>query len=259
MFFAVQRIIFPLVTGMAISSNLNVLLLQIRKPEDPMRMNEVGAFADSIDLMPNQIITADLIHSPPTKLELKNADLILIGGAGDYSVPKGGQWLERALDTMRSLYAKRKPVFASCWGFQAMAAALGGSVDTVSHLAELGTIELTVTLEGKSDPIFGYLGSNFWAHVGHHDTVIQLPEHAIRLACTSLVPNHAFKMPDAPLYCTQFHSELTKDLLIQRLSTYPEYTEEIVGIPLDEFVLKLRETPEANNLIRRFAQHIFQS
>jgi len=242
---------------MTISSKLNVLLLQIRKPEDPMRSNEVGAFANSIDMVPSQIITADLIHSPPTKQMINNADLILIGGAGDYSVPMGGQWLERALDTMRSLYDKRKPVFASCWGFQAMAKALGGSVLADSQFAELGTIELSVTPEGSDDSVFSYLAPKFWAHVGHHDTVIELPEKAVLLASTSLVANHAFKMSDAPLYCTQFHSELTKDLLIQRLSTYPEYTEHIVGIPLNEFVLTLRETPRANHLIRRFAQHIF--
>ncbi len=236
---------------------MNVLLLQIRKPEDPMRLNEVGAFAQAIDMTPDQINTADLIHSPPTRQALQCADIILIGGAGDYSVPEGGQWLDRALDTMRSLYAKRKPVFASCWGFQAMAEALGGSVLTESHLAELGTIQLTTTNEANTDPIFSYLAPKFWAHVGHHDTVIQLPEDAIRLASTSLVANHAFKMPDAPLYCTQFHSELTKELLIQRLSTYPEYTEHIVGVPLGEFIVTLQETPEANNLIRKFTQHIF--
>jgi len=222
-----------------------------------MRINEIGAFAHSIDMTPDQIITADLIHTPPTAQALDNADLILIGGAGDYSVPEGGQWLEQALDTMRSLYANRKPVFASCWGFQAVAAALGGLVITDHSLAELGTVQLSLTPEGMSDPVFSELETPFWAQVGHHDTVVQLPYHAIRLASTPLVKNHAFRMPDAPFYCTQFHPELTKNLLIQRLSTYPEYTELILGVPLEEMIETLRETPKANNLIRRFVLHVF--
>ena len=224
-----------------------------------MRANEVAAFAESVDSSLERITSVDLIHAPPAPDILRNADLVLIGGAGDYSVPHGGEWLDRALDAMRSLYTKRKPVFASCWGFQAMAAALGGSVITDPELAELGTLRLSLTSEGKNDPIFSHLGPQFWAHVGHQDTVVQLPEGAIRLAETPLVPNHAFCMPDAPLYCTQFHSELKKDLLIQRLRTYPDYPEGILGITTDELIESLQETPESNDLIRGFIRHVFGS
>lgn len=239
------------------TSKLNTLLLQIRKPDDPMRINEVAAFAESIDSPRERITAADLINDPPQPEALRKADLVLIGGAGDYSVPEGGEWLDRALDAMRLLYAKRKPVFASCWGFQAVAAALGGSVITAPRLAELGTLQLALTSQGMDDPIFSSLGTKFWAHVGHQDTVVQLPKDAVRLAETPLVANHAFCMPDAPLYCTQFHSELKKDLLIQRLMAYPEYTKRILGIPVEELVKTLRETPESNNLIREFVRHIF--
>ncbi len=240
-----------------IPSNLNILLLQIRRPDDPMRINEVAAFAESIGYPVQRLYRADLINDPPAPGALRDADLVLIGGAGDYSVPEGGEWLDRALDSMRSLYAKRKPVFASCWGFQAVAAALGGSVITDRQLGELGTLELSLTKAGIKDPIFSSLGNKFWAHVGHHDTVIQLPKGAVRLAETPLVANHAFRMPDSPLYCTQFHSELKMDLLRQRLRAYPEYCERIVGIPVDDLIKSLRETPEANNLIRQFIHHIF--
>ncbi len=238
-------------------STLNILLLQIRKLDDPMRISEVAAFADAVDCSPEQITAADLVNDPPSPEMLRIADLVLIGGAGDYSVPEGGPWLDRALDAMRSLYAKRKPVFASCWGFQAMAAALGGLVVTDPQLAELGTLELSLTNEGGKDPIFSELGTPFLAHVGHQDTVIRLPEGAVQLAGTPLVENHAFCMSDAPLYCTQFHSELKVPLLEQRLRAYPQYTESITGMSVDELIETLQETPEANSLIRRFVKHVF--
>ena len=238
-------------------STLNILLLQIRKLDDPMRISEVTAFADALDCSPEQITAADLVNDPPSPEMLRSTDLVLIGGAGDYSVPEGGPWLDRALDAMRSLYAKRKPVFASCWGFQAMAAALGGLVVTDPQLAELGTLELSLTNEGEKDPIFSQLGTPFLAHVGHQDTVIRLPEGAVQLAGTPLVENHAFCMSDAPLYCTQFHSELKVPLLEQRLRAYPQYTESITGMSVDELIETLQETPEANNLIRRFVEHVF--
>lgn len=244
-------------TEMRLAKNLNILLFQIRKPDDPMRVGEVAAFADCLDVTPEHINAIDLIYSPPSPELLRKSDMIIIGGAGDYSVPEGGPWLDRALDAMRSLHAKRKPVFASCWGFQAVAAALGGSVITDPKLAELGTLELSLTEAGLNDPIFCTLGPKFLAHVGHHDTVIRLPDGAIRLASTPLIENHAFCMPDAPIYCTQFHPELKRDLLIQRLMTYPEYPKFILGIPLEELIKTLRETPEANNLIRKFVDHVF--
>ena len=222
-----------------------------------MRINEISAFSESTDTPPERITAVDLINDPPSAEILRNADLVLIGGAGDYSVPQGGAWLERALDAMQSLYARRRPVFASCWGFQAVAAALGGSVVTDPKLAELGTLQLSLTEEGMRDPVFKSLGAKFLAHVGHQDTVIQLPEGAVRLASSTLGVNHAFCMPDAPMYCTQFHPELKRDLLIQRLNTYPEYTKFILGIPLDELIKTLQETPEANNLIRTFIHHVF--
>jgi len=242
---------------MYLPDNLNILLFQIRKPDDPMRISEVATFAESINTLPERITAIDLIGDPPSKKILESADLILIGGAGDYSVPKGGLWLNRALDIMQSLYAKQKPIFASCWGFQAIAAALGGSVVTDPQFAELGTLQLSLTEDGIKDPVFGSLGSKFLAHVGHQDTVVQLPKDAIRLASTPLVENHAFCMPDAPIYCTQFHPELKRNLLIQRLTTYPEYTKHILGISLSELTKTLQETPDANRLIRRFIHHVF--
>ncbi|MCY3615348.1 MAG: type 1 glutamine amidotransferase [Bacteroidetes bacterium] len=238
-------------------STLKILLLQIRKLDDPMRISEVTAFSDALNCSPEQISAADLINDPPSPEMLRSADLVVIGGAGDYSVPEGGPWLNQALDAMYSLYAKRKPIFASCWGFQAMAAALGGLVITDPQLAELGTLELFLTDEGKKDPIFGKLGTPFLAHVGHQDTVVRLPEGAILLAGTPLVENHAFRMSDAPLYCTQFHSELKVPLLKQRLRAYPQYTEQIAGMPVDELIGTLQETPEANSLMRRFMNHVF--
>ena len=75
-----------------------------------------------------------------------------------------------------------KPTFASCWGFQALAKALGGSVVSDITRAELGTCELQLTQAGQRDPVFRQLGASFYAQVGHHDTVDVLPADAVPLA-----------------------------------------------------------------------------
>ncbi len=177
--------------------------------------------------------------------------MVLLGGSGDYSVAAGGTWLPAALETMRELHDWGKPTFASCWGFQAMALALGGAVITDLQRAELGTETIRLTDEGCRDPVFGGLPRQFVAHVGHQDIVERLPRGATLLASTPRVEHQAFCIPGKPLYCTQFHPELTRRTFLERVRAYPEYVERIAGVPYDEFATGCVEAPEAATLIRR--------
>lgn len=219
---------------------------------------EVDCFAEALGCGLEQIHVFDLLTGVPTRSQVAAVDAVLLGGSGDYSVARGGPWLEAALEAMRDLHRLSKPTFASCWGFQAMARALGGEVVTDLSCAELGTEELTLTPEGKGDPIFGPMGSPFLAHVGHQDTVTRLPEDAELLASTGRVANQAFRIRGMPIYCTQFHPELTVKSMVERLTAYPEYIPKIAGVLLEEFVAGLQETPEANGLLGRFVEEILQ-
>ena len=40
---------------------------------------------------------------------------------------------------------------------------------------------------------------------------------------------------------------------------YPEYVVRIARIPFDDFIQKVRETPEANTLLRRFVKTVYGS
>ena len=238
---------------------LRYLLLQVRNAHDPMREQEVGCFAWALRCAPKQIRVFDLIHGrPPTRQQLDTADVILLGGSGDYSVAEGGPWLERALDAMRDLHALSKPTFASCWGFQAMARALGGVVVTDLARAELGTLDLHLTEAGTHDPVFGPLGTPFPAQMGHQDIVDSLPPDAIRLASTDRVENQAFRFAGKPIYCTQFHPELNVWSMTERVQAYPEYVEKIAGVPFDTFLKTLTETHQTNTLLARFVQQVFR-
>ena len=236
---------------------LRYLLLQVRREDDPMRGHEVRCFARALGCSIDQIRVFDLLSGVPTPRQLDQVDMALLGGSGDYSVAEGGPWLHRALETMRELVAFSKPTFASCWGFQAMARALGGEVVTDLSRAEVGTIFVSTTAAGQQDPIFGPLGKRFPAQMGHQDIVDRLPEGAVLLASSERVENQAFRLRDKPIYCTQFHSELGRDDLLQRVQAYPQYIERIVGIPFDEFVALCYESPETDSLLRRFVDYVF--
>ncbi len=239
-------------------SQLTYLLLQVRNPEDPIREHEIDCFAKALGCPVSNIRAHDLITRHPEPQQIDQVDAVLIGGSGDFSVARGGPWLPAAMSTFQDLHRIAKPTFASCWGFQAFARALGGEVVHDISRAELGTLQMTLTPAGKADPIFGPLGSPFQGQLGHEDIVDRLPAGAIRLASSEKVRNQAFTFAGKPIYCTQFHPELECDDLIQRLSAYPSYLEKIMGWSIEEFRQHCHETPETLLILSRFANQLSQ-
>ncbi len=238
-------------------SRIRYLLLQVRNAEDPIRSQEVDCFARALKCDRRQIGVFNLLSGVPDRAHIDAVDLVLLGGSGDYSVAQGGDWLEAALETMRELHDWSKPTFASCWGFQAMARALGGEVVTDMSRAELGSLEINVTDNGRRDELFGQLPSPFRAHMGHQDIVDRLPPDAVLLASTGRVANQAFRIVDKPIYCTQFHPELNRSQLLERLIAYPEYVERIAGMTMAEFEKECHDAPHAGSLLQRYVQMLF--
>jgi GMP synthase (glutamine-hydrolysing) len=245
---------------------LRYLLLQTRNAGDPMAAQEVRCFARALDCEISAISVCDLLGSAPSVNTLQQSDMLLLGGSGHYSVAtRAGDsvesdrprslWLDGALDTLREIHRLAKPTFASCWGFQAMARAMGGECVNDVPNAEVGTVELQLTEVGCADPIFGSLPSQFAAQAGHEDHVVKLPSDAELLASSMRVKEQAFHFVGRPIYCTQFHPELDRAAMLERVIAYPEYIARIARISFDEFVQNVHETPESNSLLRRFVNH----
>jgi GMP synthase (glutamine-hydrolysing) len=230
------------------------LLLQVRNAQDRMRHNEVRCFARCFGCSTDRIDVVDLLAGVPEQEALDRADIVLLGGSGDYSVARGGPWLPAALDTMAALYDTSKPTFASCWGFQAMARALGGEVVTDHSRAEVGTAWLELTPEGARDPVFGPLAARFQVLIGHEDIVTELPVGAIRLASSERVENEAFRFDGKPIYATQFHPELSRADIVQRIAAYPSYLPLAGAASLEEFERMTPDTPHAEAILARFLE-----
>ena len=221
-----------------------------------MREQEVRSFARALQCNLAQIRTFDLLTKSLHIAEIQAVDMLLIGGSGDYSAAGDGEWLERALDSLRELHAAGKPTFASCWGFQALARALGGRVIHDFPNAEVGTINLRLTDEGRHDPIFQSLGDEFQAQAGHEDHVVELPADAVLLASSDKVTEQAYRIANRPIYATQFHPELNRDDLLGRLGAYPSYVQRIAGQTVAEFSEHCHDTPQAEALLRKFADQV---
>ncbi len=238
---------------------LRYLLLQIRNSDDPMRDHEIGCFARGLGCDRQNIQVHDLISSMPTLEKYRSVDAVLIGGSGDYSVVTDNVWLEESLAAIRMLYEYDIPTFASCWGFQALSKALGGQVVHDLGRAEIGTLEIRLTEQGQSDPVFGVLQPIFMAQMGHEDIVDSIPEQAILLASTDRVANQAFTFADRMIYATQFHPELEFEDLLLRLEMYPKYVEKITGLKFEEFKKHCHPTPATGRLLQRFVSLLAKS
>ena len=240
-----------------VPASLRFLLLQVRNPDDPMRDHERLVFSQALGIDTDRCATVDLLTETLSPTQLDATDVVLLGGSGDYSATGDGDWLQRSLDLLRTLVERRQPTFASCWGFQAMARAAGGTVVNNPDTAEVGTHELFLTAAGRNDPVFSTLGHTFLAQMGHEDCVSVLPEHTTLLAFSQLNTHQAYRFDNAPIYCTQFHPELTRDDLHLRVQAYPQYIERITGLTADQFIATLRETHPAQALLRHFVETVF--
>ena len=144
---------------------LRYLLLQTRNPGDPMAAQEVRCFARALDCEISAIsVRLDWLRAIGLRCCSK-PDMLLLGGSGHYSVASRtiddaesnrphSPWLDRTLDALREIHQLAKPTFASCWGFQAMARAMGGECVNDVPNAEVGTVELQLTDVGSTDPDF---------------------------------------------------------------------------------------------------------
>lgn len=235
---------------------LRFLLLQVRNSDDPMRQHEIECFSRAMRISSEQIVVHDLLSGAPDQAVVAKSDAFLLGGSGHYSAAGEGEWLERALDVLRAIHAHKRPTFASCWGCQAMARAMGGRVVHDAERAELGTHHLRLTEAGKADPLMSPLGSPFPGQMGHEDRVVSLPPDATLLASTELVEVQAWRFNELPIYCTQFHPELNRQDIVDRVRAYPEYVQHISGQTLDEFCAGVQETPDAESILRRFVDMI---
>ncbi|MDG1482119.1 MAG: type 1 glutamine amidotransferase [Myxococcota bacterium] len=206
---------------------------------------------------PAQIHCVDLLTTVLTPEILKGRDALLVGGSGDYSVLDPNPSIRRFIDFLGEVCVLGFPTFASCFGFQALALALGGEVVSDPARAEVGSYTLQLTDTGRKDPVFQALPQKFIAQLGHKDHVTALPAGVLHLAGSALSPFQALRVAGKPIYATQFHPELTwkdnRQRYLRYMSTYGAlFGEAEAQERLESHV----PGPEANTLLAGFARTV---
>ncbi len=229
-------------------------LLQAREADEPVRVEEQIAFAARLGCSPDAIEPFDLLQGRcPVDEIVEGVDAVLVGGSGRFSVLDDAPWLPPFVEAMGGLADRQFPTFASCFGFQALVLALGGTVITDADHSEVGTYAITLTEAGRADPLFAQMPETFDAQLGHKDRATEAPPGAIHLAGSERCPVQAIRVGER-VYATQFHPELTDADNRHRFMRYlAEYQTSLHREDLSLEHMPSWPSPHADALLGRFA------
>lgn len=230
------------------------LLIGLRDEADPMLRHEALCFRERAGLSEAELAVHAMPSGRPSRWKLRRYDALFFGGSGAYSIFDDVAWIQRSLDLLVDVVELKIPSWASCFGFQGLAMALGGTVEHDESRTEMGSTWLELTEAGHADPLLGTLPSGFWAQEGHQDSVTAVPEGVTMLATGSLVEAQAFRVDGAPFWASQFHPELT----VQRtLDRFRHYRNHYAAAEADGVLKRLEEgeeTREVGELLARLVR-----
>ena len=135
---------------------------------------------------------------PIAEMLAKNPKAIILSGGPSSVYEEGAPHLDAAL------FEAGVPVFGICYGFQVMAAALGGVV-TKTGKSEFG--RTPIEIEATPGLLKG-LPKSFNVWMSHGDSVTQAPSGFAATAHTTDTPIAAFESADGKFAGVQFHPEV---------------------------------------------------
>lgn len=121
-------------------------------------------------------------------------------------------YMPKLVALMRAFGDAGKSVLGICLGAQVLARAYGAE-NQLGVAREFSWTPVSVTDDGRADPLFAGLGDGFLSFQWHVDTYT-LPPSALRLAQTEKVANQCFRVGRAT-YGMQFHFEASGDVVEQ--------------------------------------------
>jgi GMP synthase (glutamine-hydrolysing) len=191
------------------------------------RVREANVYSE---IVPHTFTTEQLLAKNP-------AAIILSGGPSSV-------YAEGAPRVGADLFEAGVPVFGICYGFQAMANALGGKV-AQTGLREYGATEALVVGDARSILDGVPSSQNTW--MSHGDSVHEAPEGFEVLATTAGAPVAAFANEEKRLYGVQWHPEVKhsvhgqhvlENFLFKGAGLSPNWT---TGNILEEQVERIRQ------------------
>jgi GMP synthase (glutamine-hydrolysing) len=165
-----------------------------------------GVFAEPARASGNELIEW-LPHEAPVP-DLDGFDAAIVFGAeAQVDQEHVYPWLRPEKQAVGELLERGTPLLGVCFGSQLLAELAGAEVRRAAE-PEIGWHDVELTLEGSSDPLFGFLPSRFESLQWHHYEWL-LPPGAVALARSARCLQ-AFRLAERPVWGVQFHPEVTE-------------------------------------------------
>jgi len=188
---------------------------------------------------------------------LSSVERVILGGSGEFCFSSNENlhkdrifWkmIKRIKPFIQYILAKDFPTLGICFGHQLLAYSLGVEVIQDKNQQEIGSFQIYLTREGKSDPLFLNLPSKFIVQLGHKDSLKSLPQKTVLLAKSNKCKIQSFRYKKH-IYGVQFHPELTLDDVIAKLELYPNYGK---NNKRKVIINRLKASPYASKVLRNF-------
>jgi GMP synthase-like glutamine amidotransferase len=153
--------------------------------------------------------------------------IVAMGGPMSVNDEAENPWLVEEKRVIGDAVRAGTPYWGACLGVQLLAAALGAPVYP-GPAPEVGLLPVSLTDEGRSDPVTGVLPAEVLTLQWHGDT-FDLPEGATLLASSPAYPNQAFRFREA--FGVQFHLEVSPTMAEEwsHVPEYGEYADRVLG------------------------------
>jgi GMP synthase (glutamine-hydrolysing) len=200
------------------------LLLAVRA-DDAAADNEYESFLACAGLRERDLRRYRLEQRPLGDVDLQDWSGIFLGGgpftASDPEESKSP--VQRRVEAdlrgvLEKVISADFPFLGACYGIGTLGSHQGAVVDR-RYAEPIGAVPVTLTGDGRQDPLLAGLPATFDAFVGHKEAISRLPRHAVLLATSPACPVQAFRIGSA-VYATQFHPELDAAGLCTRIEVY---------------------------------------
>jgi GMP synthase (glutamine-hydrolysing) len=152
--------------------------------------------------------------------------LILLGGPMNVDQVACHPHLVTEMGLIEGALERGIPVLGICLGAQLIARTLGAEVRPNAE-KEIGWYDVSLTEDGRRDPLFSHFGEIERIFQWHGDT-FGIPADAVHLAASPTCTNQAFRYGEN-VYALQFHLEVD-ERLIERWLTVPVHRAELEAL-----------------------------
>ncbi|WP_183419347.1 glutamine amidotransferase [Microbacterium proteolyticum] len=203
-------------------------VLLATRAEDLPADEEYALFLRYTGLPPERLHRIRLERDPMPALDLDDVAGIMVGGSpfnASDPLEKKSSVQQRVEAEMAALLdevvARDVPFLGACYGVGTLGTHLDATIDG-TFAEPISVVEVTLTDDGRSDPLAAGLPDRFSAFVGHKEAITALPQAAVLLASSPTCPVQMFRV-GRNVYATQFHPELDIDGIVTRIHAYAGY------------------------------------